>query len=165
MASSILSAGQTSANDLNRPSTPFAVEPINAFYVFLAANTLAALFAPIQDCDETFNYWEPTHFISHGYGLETWEYSPDYAIRSWLYVALHAIFGNLRRLLPFSSKAFVLDQLHVCTSADTKLGWGILLHPICASFHLRSLPDSDVSGCQQYFKSPDRTFFHDVHDI
>ncbi|RYC61856.1 hypothetical protein CHU98_g4363 [Xylaria longipes] len=71
--------------------SPFAIQPITAFYIFLAANFTAALFAPIQDCDETFNYWEPTHYLSHGYGLQTWEYSPDYAIRSWFYVGLHAI--------------------------------------------------------------------------
>lgn len=69
---------------------------------------IAALFAPIQDCDETFNYWEPAHYLSHGYGLQTWEYSPDYAIRSWLYVGLHAVVGNLRRLLPQSSKVCIL---------------------------------------------------------
>ena len=44
---------------------------------------------PVQDCDETFNYWEPTHYLLHGYGLQTWEYSPVYALRSWLYVWLH----------------------------------------------------------------------------
>ncbi|KAI0132824.1 Alg9-like mannosyltransferase [Xylariales sp. AK1849] len=82
----------------------YAIEPITAFYVFLAANLIAALFAPIQDCDETFNYWEPTHYLSHGYGLQTWEYSPEYAIRSWLYISLHAIVGNFRRLLPQSTK-------------------------------------------------------------
>lgn len=80
------------------------IEPIKAFYIFLATGIVAALFAPIQDCDETFNYWEPTHYISHGYGLQTWEYSPDYAIRSWLYVGLHALVGNIRRLLPHTSK-------------------------------------------------------------
>ncbi|KAI1639082.1 Alg9-like mannosyltransferase [Biscogniauxia mediterranea] len=84
--------------------SPFAVEPITAFYIFLAANLISALFAPIQDCDETFNYWEPTHYLSHGYGLQTWEYSPDYAIRSWFYVGLHAVIGNIRRLLPHSTK-------------------------------------------------------------
>ncbi|KAI1497252.1 Alg9-like mannosyltransferase [Biscogniauxia marginata] len=84
--------------------SPFAIEPITAFYIFLAANLISAFFAPIQDCDETFNYWEPTHYLSHGYGLQTWEYSPDYAIRSWFYVGLHAIVGNIRRLLPRPTK-------------------------------------------------------------
>ncbi|XDG09046.1 hypothetical protein ABKA04_008661 [Annulohypoxylon sp. FPYF3050] len=84
--------------------TPFMIEPIKAFYAFLIANFIAALYAPIQDCDETFNYWEPTHYLSHGYGLQTWEYSPDYSIRSWSYVGLHAVVGNVRRLLPQSTK-------------------------------------------------------------
>ncbi|KAF7559513.1 hypothetical protein G7046_g4649 [Stylonectria norvegica] len=73
----------------------YAIQPISAFYCFLAAGIVSAVFAPIQDCDETFNYWEPTHYLSHGYGLQTWEYSPDYAIRSWLYILLHAIVGNI----------------------------------------------------------------------
>lgn len=85
----------------------YAIEPIKAFFYFLAANLVSALFAPIQDCDETFNYWEPTHYLSHGYGLQTWEYSPDYAIRSWFYIALHAVAGNLRRLLPQSNKVWM----------------------------------------------------------
>ncbi|KAI1133223.1 glycosyltransferase family 22 protein [Nemania abortiva] len=84
--------------------SPFTVQPITAFYIFLVANFAAALFAPIQDCDETFNYWEPTHYLSHGYGLQTWEYSPDHAIRSWFYVALHAVVGSFRRLLPRPTK-------------------------------------------------------------
>jgi alpha-1,2-mannosyltransferase len=62
-----------------------------AFAVFAAANILAAIFAPIQDCDEVFNYWEPTHYLNHGYGLQTWEYSPEYAIRSWTYTAMHSL--------------------------------------------------------------------------
>ncbi|KAI1804225.1 glycosyltransferase family 22 protein [Daldinia bambusicola] len=84
--------------------SPFMIEPIKALYIFLFANLLSALFAPIQDCDETFNYWEPTHYLSHGYGLQTWEYSPEYAIRSWSYIGLHAIVGNIRRILPQTTK-------------------------------------------------------------
>ncbi|KAI8960816.1 glycosyltransferase family 22 protein [Daldinia sp. FL1419] len=85
-------------------ASPFMIEPIRALGVFLIVNLISALSAPIQDCDETFNYWEPTHYLSHGYGLQTWEYAPEYAIRSWFYVALHAIAGNIRRLLPQTTK-------------------------------------------------------------
>jgi alpha-1,2-mannosyltransferase len=53
------------------------------------------LYAPIQDCDEVFNYWEPTHYFNHGFGLQTWEYSPEYSIRSWFYIVLHGIVGKL----------------------------------------------------------------------
>lgn len=88
----------------HRVPSAYGIPPISAFYWFLAAGLVSAWFAPIQDCDETFNYWEPTHYLSHGYGLQTWEYSPDFAIRSWLYIGLHAIVGNVRRLLPQSTK-------------------------------------------------------------
>ncbi|RKF55300.1 Alpha-1,2-mannosyltransferase alg9 [Golovinomyces cichoracearum] len=80
------------------------INSFGIFCVFMVANALAALHAPIHDCDETFNYWEPTHFMSHGYGLQTWEYSPEYAIRSWLYIIIHATIGNIRRILPSTSK-------------------------------------------------------------
>ncbi|KXS13524.1 glycosyltransferase family 22 protein [Gonapodya prolifera JEL478] len=60
------------------------------FRLILIARLLAATSSPIADCDETFNYWEPAHYLHYGRGLQTWEYSPDYAIRSWAYVALHA---------------------------------------------------------------------------
>ncbi|UNI13388.1 Dextrin dextranase [Purpureocillium takamizusanense] len=105
---------------------PHPIEPITAFYIFLVAGMVAALFAPIQDCDETFNYWEPAHYLSHGYGLQTWEYSPEFAIRSWLYIALHAVVGNARRLLPQSSKVaefyFVRYGLaFVCALCQTML--------------------------------------------
>lgn len=74
--------------DLHVPST-------TAFAIFAVVNLLAATYAPIQDCDEVFNYWEPTHYLNHGFGFETWEYSPEYAIRSWLYIVIHALPGKL----------------------------------------------------------------------
>ncbi|CAG8545511.1 13018_t:CDS:2 [Acaulospora colombiana] len=55
----------------------------------------AAFFSNIADCDEVFNYWEPTHYLQYGYGMQTWEYSPEYAIRSWAYIKLHAIIGGI----------------------------------------------------------------------
>lgn len=101
-----------------KTGNPNSLEPITAFYMFVAANLFSAVFAPIQDCDETFNYWEPAHYLSHGYGLQTWEYSPDYAIRSWSYIGLHALVANIRRILPQASKAgefyFVRYALAVC---------------------------------------------------
>ncbi|KAI7774461.1 hypothetical protein LA080_008327 [Diaporthe eres] len=82
----------------------FAVEPIYAFYMFLAANLVSALFNPIQDCDETFNFLEPTHYLTHGYGLQTWEWSPAYGIRDWLYVLPHSVVAGVRHLLPQATK-------------------------------------------------------------
>lgn len=128
------------------PPTPFAVKPISAFYFFLGANLLAAVFAPIQDCDETFNYWEPTHYLSHGYGLQTWEYSPEYAIRSWAYIAFHAVVGSFRRLLPFPTKVgefyFVRYVLaFLCSICETQLFRviNITLNPRIALFFLMAM--------------------------
>ena len=88
-----------------RPEEQFPVEPIISFYIFAFTNILAALLAPIQDCDEVFNYWEPTHYLNRGYGLQTWEYSPEFSLRSWLYIVLHAVVGKLGSLLS-SNKIF-----------------------------------------------------------
>lgn len=54
----------------------------------------SALLNPIADCDETFNYWEPLHFLLYGFGFQTWEYSPAYALRSYLYLRLHSAVTN-----------------------------------------------------------------------
>lgn len=96
-----------------------------AFSIFAIVNVLAAMYAPIQDCDEVFNYWEPTHYLDHGFGLQTWEYSPEYAIRSWLYVVLHAIPSKLGALF-FSKRrsAFYLARTLLalgCAGAEMRL--------------------------------------------
>lgn len=80
------------------PSEPYMIDTIWAFYSFLLVNVLAALYAPIQDCDEVFNYWEPTNYLNRRFGLQTWEYSPEFGIRSWLYIVIHAIPGKLGSL-------------------------------------------------------------------
>ena len=49
-----------------------------------------ALNAAVEDCDETFNYWEPLHQVVFKRGLQTWEYSPDFALRGWTYILLHS---------------------------------------------------------------------------
>ncbi|OAJ41239.1 hypothetical protein BDEG_24871 [Batrachochytrium dendrobatidis JEL423] len=40
---------------------------------------LAGIYSNIQDCDEVFNYWEPTHYLQYGTALQTWEYAPQIA--------------------------------------------------------------------------------------
>ena len=63
----------------------------------LAARLLSAALNLIHDCDEVFNYWEPLHSLLYGSGLQTWEYSAQFALRSYWYLDLHAlIIGPLR---------------------------------------------------------------------
>ncbi|XP_053943189.1 alpha-1,2-mannosyltransferase ALG9 isoform X3 [Cuculus canorus] len=69
----------------------WAPEGSTAFKCLISARFCAALLSNISDCDETFNYWEPTHYLVYGKGFQTWEYSPAYAIRSYAYLWLHAL--------------------------------------------------------------------------
>ncbi|XP_042494529.1 dol-P-Man:Man(6)GlcNAc(2)-PP-Dol alpha-1,2-mannosyltransferase [Macadamia integrifolia] len=45
----------------------------------------------IHDCDEVFNYWEPLHYLLYKSGFQTWEYSSQFALRSYLYVIFHEL--------------------------------------------------------------------------
>lgn len=96
-----------------------------ALYIFAISNFLSAAYAPIQDCDEIFNYWEPTHYVDHGYGLQTWEYSPEYSIRSWLFITLHAAVGKTsaiwtpRKVMHFYAIRGTLA--FICAACETRL--------------------------------------------
>jgi len=74
-------------------SEPWTPSPYTAFKVLLSARLGAAVWSGISDCDETFNYWEPTHHLLYGQGLQTWEYDPKFALRSYLYLLVHALPG------------------------------------------------------------------------
>ncbi|KAI9220032.1 Alg9-like mannosyltransferase family-domain-containing protein [Blastocladiella britannica] len=57
----------------------------------VAARVAGALWSPITDCDETFNYWEPAYLLAaRTHALQTWEYAPVHALRSYAYLAPHA---------------------------------------------------------------------------
>jgi len=45
----------------------------------------------ISDCDEVYNYWEPLNFLIRYFGKKTWEYQPEYSIRSWTYLLPYAL--------------------------------------------------------------------------
>lgn len=60
----------------------------------------------ITDCDETFNYWEPTHFLHHNNnGLQTWELSPQYGLRSYAYLYPQLLIGFIGSTLGLSKIA------------------------------------------------------------
>uniref|UniRef100_A0A0C9QGV4 Mannosyltransferase n=1 Tax=Fopius arisanus TaxID=64838 RepID=A0A0C9QGV4_9HYME len=62
-----------------------------AFKLLLTARFCSAIWSYISDCDETFNYWEPSHYLLYGKGQQTWEYSPEYALRSYTYLLIHMV--------------------------------------------------------------------------
>lgn len=67
-------------------------------WLILVVRVLGSLITPIPDCDEVFNYWEPIHFLVYGKGQQTWEYSPEYALRSYLYILIHSLPAYLLKL-------------------------------------------------------------------
>lgn len=70
-----------------------------AVRILLLVRFSAAMYSNIQDCDEVFNFWEPLHYLDRGQGFQTWETSPEYAIRSYAYIALHLVSVKIPRLL------------------------------------------------------------------
>ena len=87
------------------------------FVVLWVPRLAAAIWAPVADCDETFNYWEPTHFTIFGFGMQTWEYSPVYALRTYSYLLPHAVAARLATLLAQGDKprAFLLTRAAMAT--------------------------------------------------
>ncbi|KAG5672283.1 hypothetical protein PVAND_002420 [Polypedilum vanderplanki] len=62
-----------------------------AFKALLSARICAAIWSSISDCDETYNYWEELHYLLYNKGLQTWEYSPQFALRSYTYLLVHGV--------------------------------------------------------------------------
>lgn len=105
-------------------SPPWTPSGYTAFKVLLSARLCAAIWSNVSDCDETFNYWEPMYYLLHGYGFQTWEYSPAYAIRSYAYVWLYAwplkLYMNVlgpNKILQFYSLRCLLSV--VCALCET----------------------------------------------
>ena len=48
-----------------------------------------------------FNFFEPLHYYTFNTGFQTWELSPEHAIRSWAYILMH---WPLAHLAPFALK-------------------------------------------------------------
>jgi len=90
-------------NDQGQPFTPTQIAssepwtptPYIAFKILISARLGAAVWSGISDCDETYNYWEPAHFLLYGQGMQTWEYDPKYALRSYFYLLIHALPGGV----------------------------------------------------------------------
>lgn len=97
-------AGTTASEPENLVKSSSGELRRTAIYIFLILATIRVIGAfanPISDCDETFNYWEPMHYLLFGFGFQTWEYSPEYALRSYAF------------LYPYAALAKFVKTLHV----------------------------------------------------
>ena len=105
---------------------PWTPPPLTALKLLLAARLSAAIWSGISDCDETFNYWEPSHQLLYGQGLQTWEYDPRFALRSYLYLLLHLLPARLYTALLQPNPMMVFYFLRcllalLCSLAEVKI--------------------------------------------
>ncbi|GAA5927109.1 hypothetical protein JCM1841_006050 [Sporobolomyces salmonicolor] len=77
---------------------------LTAFRLLILIRFCAAMYTAFNDCDEVYNYWDPLHYLVRGKGFQTWEYSPEFAIRSWFYLLVHAGPAYLFKSLNFQDK-------------------------------------------------------------
>lgn len=70
--------------------------------IFVAANLIASSLSHIDDTDETYGYYEPLHYLLHGIGMQTWEYSPSHAIRTYAFLTPFWLLGSAIKLLDSS---------------------------------------------------------------
>ncbi|KAL0581041.1 mannosyltransferase [Marasmius crinis-equi] len=94
-----------------------------AFRILILIRVTGAMYSNIDDCDEVYNFWEPLHLLDQGYGFQTWEVSPQHAIRSWAYILLHYfpvqvarfISNNQKRAAFFAVRIFLA---FICTLSE-----------------------------------------------
>jgi len=102
-----------------------------AFKALTSARLCAAVWNNINDCDETYNYWEPMHYLVYGTGFQTWEYSPAYALRSYAYILIHALPSWIYGILLNSNHVLVFYFLRcflglMCTIFETYFFKGVV---------------------------------------
>ena len=118
--------------------------PLNvALSLLFISHAISALYAPILDCDETYNYFEPLHYLLHpsSSSFQTWEYSPTYALRSWAYILIHGPLNGVR-FLPVTKRTYFhiirLSFAFGATASETRLYSTISksLNPRIGAFYL-----------------------------
>ncbi|CAD5212239.1 unnamed protein product [Bursaphelenchus okinawaensis] len=90
----------------------------------------SAFWSIILDCDETYNYWEPLHLLLFGRGFQTWEYSPEYGIRSWAYIYLHYLLSVPFLGITFS-KVMLFTFIRISIALISMVSDLVLYHSIC----------------------------------
>ncbi|XP_050684647.1 alpha-1,2-mannosyltransferase ALG9 isoform X2 [Leptidea sinapis] len=103
-----------------------------ALALLIIARLISAYWGHIADCDETYNYWEPLHYLVYGSGLQTWEYSPIYAIRSYASLWLFAIPAKILSL--FMTPVSVFYSLRAILAVLTACAELMFYKAVCHEF-------------------------------
>ncbi|CAN0022760.1 unnamed protein product, partial [Heterosigma akashiwo] len=109
-----------------------------ATIAFCFLRMYAAVSTCILDCDETYNYWEPLHYLLYGTGFQTWEYSPEYALRNYSYLVPFAIVGEFLRTFGLrGDKVFVFYGIKACCGLLCGFAEGLMYRGIQVRFGKR----------------------------
>ncbi|KAJ2320704.1 mannosyltransferase [Coemansia sp. RSA 2704] len=109
------------------------------FRLLALMRVCGALLAPLQDCDEVYNYWEPLHFVQFGTGKQTWEYAPQYALRSYAYLRVHdAVIWAMHFVFGFAGKAQAFYALRVGLALASALSEAVLVRRVAAHVGARA---------------------------
>ncbi|SCW03948.1 LAFE_0H02586g1_1 [Lachancea fermentati] len=114
-------------------------------------------FSLISDCDETFNYWEPLNFLLRGFGKQTWEYSPEYSIRSWAF--LLPLYGFLKPFHDYSAE-HNFPSYFTFYLARALLGLGTLLMELFLFTEIKSTLSLTTAQFWLFFQLFNAGWFH-----
>ncbi len=125
-----------------------------ALIALIPLRFLNAWLAGVADCDETYNYWEAVCLLAAPLPfrrpLQTWEYAPEFALRSWAYVLPYAAISRIVdnsflavRLgavaLPFAlAEASLVSGAHARFGPDA--GWILLGLLLSSAGHAAAAP-------------------------
>ncbi|XP_067647618.1 alpha-1,2-mannosyltransferase ALG9 isoform X2 [Eurosta solidaginis] len=105
-----------------------------AFKTFISARLCSAIWTYISDCDETYNYWEPLHYIINGHGMQTWEYSPKYALRSYTYLLMQGVPGWIYQKLFNPSPILIFYMIRCILGFGCAVMERFMYKSICQEF-------------------------------
>ncbi|KAG6546793.1 hypothetical protein Mapa_011739 [Marchantia paleacea] len=125
-----------------------------AFFALALARYFSSKSNIVHDCDEVFNYWEPLHYLVYKSGFQTWEYSSEFALRSYLYLLFHALFvkpaswlygTQVGKVQAFYFLRFILGLMSASTEASLVAATSSLFGRRLAAYTLMLL--CFTSGC------------------
>lgn len=134
-----MSAAKIKAQNMHHHSVKRRTPPhIPAFAIALFLLAIYAGVASklnhIDDTDETYGYWEVVHHLLYGHGMQTWEYAPQFAIRTYAFVAPLYLVGAALRYAANLPKVAVFYTLRMVLGLCTALAQSQYLDAIQSCF-------------------------------
>ena len=80
-ATATTATATATATATTESSSSLRLSVFTLFLIFATVHVIGGTINHIDDTDEVYGYYEPLHYLLYGKGMQTWEYSPVYAIR------------------------------------------------------------------------------------